>query len=98
MAVVALRRTDHVQWGRPDSEEVIKHAEPTPLEALQPRTRPFLIHFKLQAITTQSKASGKCSGYNNPNVNTVYTKIKKAKGHKKEITVEVHSSLCIVTV
>ena len=31
-----LRRTDHVQWGRPDSEEVIKHAEPTPLEALQP--------------------------------------------------------------
>ena len=31
-----LRRTDHVQWGRPDSEEVIKQAEPTPWGALQP--------------------------------------------------------------
>ena len=25
-----LRRTDHVQWGRPDSKEVIKQAEPNP--------------------------------------------------------------------
>ena len=31
-----LRCTDHVQWGRPDSEEVIKQAEPTTLGALQP--------------------------------------------------------------
>ena len=33
---VDLMRTDHVQWGRPDSEEVIKQAEPTTLGALEP--------------------------------------------------------------
>ena len=33
LAGADLRRTDHVQWGRPDSEEVIK---PTLLGALQP--------------------------------------------------------------
>ena len=31
-----LRHADHVQWGRPDSKEVIKQAEPTPLGVLQP--------------------------------------------------------------
>ena len=35
-AGVDLMRTDHVQWGRPDSEEVIKQAEPTTLGALEP--------------------------------------------------------------
>ena len=35
-AGVDLRRTDDVQLGRPDSEEVIKQAEPTTLGALQP--------------------------------------------------------------
>ena len=70
--------TDHVQWGRPNCQEVIKQAEPTPLGALQPLTRPGLIDSKLQAMATQSIASCECSGYNTPNVNTVYTKIKKA--------------------
>ena len=31
-----LRRTDDVQWGRTDSEEVIKQGELTQLGALQP--------------------------------------------------------------
>ena len=33
-------------------------------------------------MTTQSNASCECSGYNTPNVNMVYTKIKKANGKK----------------
>ena len=43
-----------------------------------------LIDYKLQAMTTQSNASCECSecfGYNTPNVNTVYTKMEKAKNH-----------------
>ena len=42
-AGVDLRSTDLIQWGRPDSEEIIKQAYPTTLGALQPWTRPGLI-------------------------------------------------------
>ena len=80
-------RADHVQWGRPDSEEVIKHAKPTPLGALQPWTLGLhgIIDSKLQAMMTQSNASCECSGYNTPNENMVYTKIKKGlRPPKKE--------------
>ena len=75
-----LRRTDHVQLGRPDSEEVIKQAEPTTLGALQPWTKPDLMESKLQAMTTESNASWECSGYNtsNESTGTVYKKMKKA--------------------
>ena len=69
---------------RPDSEEVIKLANPTPLGALQPRARPGLIDSKMQAIMTKSNASCKCSGYNTPNGKSIDIKCKKkAQGHTK---------------
>ena len=73
-----------VQWGRPDSEEVIKQAWSTTLGALQPWTRPDLMESKLQAMTTKSNASCQCSGYNTLNRNMVYKKEKRKKDcHKK---------------
>ena len=55
-----LRQTN--QWGRPDSQEVIKQAYPPTLGASQSWIRPGLINSKLQAMTTQSNASCECSG------------------------------------
>ena len=69
LAGVDLRRTDHVQWGRPDSDKVIKQALPTTLGALQPWTRPGLMESKLQPMTTKSNTSCECSGYYTPNGN-----------------------------
>ena len=38
-------------------------------------------------MKTQSNASCECSGYNTPNGNTVYTKMKEALGHTKNTVI-----------
>ena len=87
-----LRSADHVQWGRPDSKEIIKQAYHTPLGALQPWTRPGIIDSKMQAMTTQSNANCKCSGYNILKENMVYTKMKKKTQATKKNRLYIYSA------
>ena len=82
---------------RPDSEEVIKLANPTPLGALQPRARPGLIDSKMQAIMTKSNASCKCSGYNTPNGKSIDIKWKKGpRPHKKKFSWTVKLKIKVI--